>query len=50
VLSVALLLEHLGETAAAQRVEAAVAQDLLGRGAAPRTTGEVGEALLRVLG
>jgi 3-isopropylmalate dehydrogenase len=46
VLSVALLLEHLGETAAAQRVEAAVAQDLLARGAAPRSTAEVGDALL----
>ena len=46
VLSVALLLEHLGETAAAQRVEAAVAADLAGRGDAPRTTAEVRDAVL----
>jgi 3-isopropylmalate dehydrogenase len=50
VLSVALLLEHLGERAAAQQVEGAVAKDLRGRGSAPRTTTEVGEALLRHLG
>jgi 3-isopropylmalate dehydrogenase len=50
VLSVALLLEHLGQAAAAQRVEAAVAADLLARGAAPRTTTQVGESLLAHLG
>jgi 3-isopropylmalate dehydrogenase len=50
VLSVALLLEHLGERAAGQQVEGAVAKDLRGRGSAPRTTTEVGEALLRHLG
>ena len=46
VLSVALLLEHLGHTDAARRVEAAVAADLLARPAAPRSTPEVGDALL----
>ncbi|MCU1445817.1 MAG: 3-isopropylmalate dehydrogenase [Frankiales bacterium] len=46
VLSVAMLLAHLGATAAAQRVEAAVAADLAGRGTGPRTTAEVGESLL----
>jgi 3-isopropylmalate dehydrogenase len=46
VLSVALLLEHLGHDDAAQRVEAAVAQDLRTRGSAPRSTSEVGDALL----
>ena len=50
VLSVALLLEHLGEDKAAQRVEATVADDLLSRGSAPRTTAEVGDALLSRLG
>ena len=46
VLSVALLLDHLGHPDAAQRVEAAVAADLASRGTAPRTTVEVGDALL----
>ena len=46
VLSVALLLEHLGHADAAQRVEAAVAADLLDRPSAPRRTSEVGDALL----
>jgi 3-isopropylmalate dehydrogenase len=50
VLSVALLLEHLGQAAAAQRVEAAVAADLQARGTAPRSTADVGEALLARLG
>jgi 3-isopropylmalate dehydrogenase len=49
VLSVALLLEHLGHDAAARRVERAVAQDLASRGPAPRSTGEVADALLRRL-
>jgi len=46
VLSVALLLEHLGHADAARRVEAAVAADLLARPSAPRRTSEVGDALL----
>ena len=46
VLSVALLLEHLGHADAARRVEAAVAADLLDRPSAPRRTSEVGDALL----
>jgi 3-isopropylmalate dehydrogenase len=46
VLSVALLLEHLGHGEQARRVEAAVADDLSSRGAAPRTTDVVGSALL----
>jgi 3-isopropylmalate dehydrogenase len=45
VLSVAMLLEHLGRPDAAKRVEVAVAQDLATRGAAPRRTSEVGDAL-----
>jgi 3-isopropylmalate dehydrogenase len=45
VLSVALLLDHLGHADAAQRVEAAVAQDLSTRGTSVRSTAEVGDAL-----
>jgi 3-isopropylmalate dehydrogenase len=50
VLSVSLLLEHLGHADAARRVEAAVAEDLRARGAAPRSTEQVGDALLERLG
>jgi 3-isopropylmalate dehydrogenase len=50
VLSVALLLDHLGHAEAARRVEDAVAADLAGRGTAPRSTAEVAEALLSRLG
>ncbi|MFI5754055.1 3-isopropylmalate dehydrogenase [Streptomyces sp. NPDC051569] len=48
VLSVALLLRHLGLDAEALRVEEAVAADLAGRdgaAATPRTTDEIGDAL-----
>ncbi len=45
VLSVALLLDHLGLTDAAARVERAVADDLATRGSARRRTAEVGDAL-----
>ncbi|MEU5024537.1 3-isopropylmalate dehydrogenase [Streptomyces milbemycinicus] len=46
VLSVALLLQHLGYEAEAARVETAVAQDLAERtGDTPRTTDEIGDAL-----
>ena len=50
VLSVALLLEHLGHADAARRVEQAVAADLLERGSAVRSTTQVGDALLARLG
>ncbi len=46
VLSVALLLEHVGLGDAAQRVESAVRGDLASRGDATRGTREVGDALL----
>jgi 3-isopropylmalate dehydrogenase len=49
VLSVAMLLEHLDHADEAKRVESAVADDLLARGAAPRTTSQVGDALVRAL-
>ncbi|GAA1984615.1 3-isopropylmalate dehydrogenase [Isoptericola halotolerans] len=45
VLSVSLLLDHLGLADEARRVEAAVAADLVGRGATVRTTAEVGRDL-----
>ncbi|RMI12978.1 3-isopropylmalate dehydrogenase [Cellulomonas triticagri] len=45
VLSVALLLEHLGERDAAARVEAAVAADVAERGGRVRSTTEVGKDL-----
>ena len=50
VLSVALMLEHLGHADLAAKVEAAVAADLAGRGTAARSTDEVGDALLAQLG
>jgi 3-isopropylmalate dehydrogenase len=46
ILSTALLLDHLGLPEAARRVEAAVTADLAARGSAPRTTDEVGSAIL----
>jgi 3-isopropylmalate dehydrogenase len=45
VLSVALLLDHLGHAEEARRVEEAVAKDLGSRGAEVRTTAQVGDAL-----
>ena len=45
ILSVALLLEHLGEAAAAQRVHAAVAADVAERSGQLRSTAEVGRDL-----
>ncbi|MFZ0324892.1 MAG: 3-isopropylmalate dehydrogenase [Actinomycetes bacterium] len=45
VMSVAMLLSHLGLDAAAAGVEASVAADLASRGDRPRQTSEVGDAL-----
>jgi 3-isopropylmalate dehydrogenase len=45
ILSVAMLLEHLGHDKAAARVEQAVAADLAERGSAARSTAEVGDAI-----
>ncbi len=50
VLSVAMLLEHLGHGEQARRVEAGVAADLAQRGAAVRSTGQVGDAIVARLG
>jgi 3-isopropylmalate dehydrogenase len=45
VMSVAMLLAHLGEHAAAADVESAVAADLLARGDSKRSTVQIGDAL-----
>jgi len=45
ILSVAMLLDHLGRTDEAARVEAAVAADLAERGSAVRTTSAIGDAV-----
>ncbi|MEV6314584.1 3-isopropylmalate dehydrogenase [Streptomyces sp. NPDC051776] len=45
ILSVALLLQHLGYAEEAARIEAAVAADLSERGDTPRTTDAIGDAL-----
>ncbi|GGU15618.1 3-isopropylmalate dehydrogenase [Streptomyces violascens] len=51
ILSVALLLRHLGYDAEAARIEAAVSEDLAARGDSVRTTDEIGDALaVRVAG
>ena len=50
ILSVAMLLEHVGLGADAARVEAAVAADLAERGAAARSTTQVGDAIAARVG
>ena len=45
VMSIAMLLAHLGELDAAADVERVVAEDLLNRGAAKRSTVQIGDAL-----
>jgi 3-isopropylmalate dehydrogenase len=50
ILSVALLLRHLGHDAEADRIEQAVAADLAGRGDQPVTTEEVGTRIRAALG
>ncbi len=50
ILSVAMLLDHIGLANAAREIEAAVAADLLSRGDAKRSTKEVGDAILKALG
>jgi 3-isopropylmalate dehydrogenase len=49
VMSVAMLLRHLGLNEAASDVEQAVEKDLLSRGDAKRSTSEVGNALVKAL-
>ncbi|MEP9381300.1 3-isopropylmalate dehydrogenase [Nocardioides sp. KR10-350] len=50
ILSAALLLDHLGHTDAAAAIDAAVLADLTDRGAEPRPTSEVGDAIAARLG
>jgi len=50
ILSAALLLDHVGAPSAAARIVAAVDADLAGRGAEPRSTSEVGDAILARIG
>ncbi len=50
ILSVAMLLDHLGRPQDAQRVEQAVASDLLTRGSGLRSTSQVGDAIAALLG
>ncbi|MGQ0467594.1 MAG: 3-isopropylmalate dehydrogenase [Sporichthyaceae bacterium] len=45
IVSVAMLLEHLGQNAAAQKVLAAVEADLGARGTTPRSTQAIGDAI-----
>ena len=49
VLSIAMMLNHLGETKAAAEVEAAVAADLATRGDKKRSTSEIGDALAKAI-
>ena len=49
ILSVAMMLDHLGHGDLAGRVEQAVAADLATRGAAPRSTPAVGDAIAAAL-
>jgi 3-isopropylmalate dehydrogenase len=46
VLSVAMLLDHIGESQASHWVEEAVALDLAQRGASARSTSQIGAALV----
>ncbi|HEX2704897.1 MAG TPA: 3-isopropylmalate dehydrogenase [Candidatus Lustribacter sp.] len=50
ILSVAMLLEHVGLRDAGVRVEAAVAKDLADRGPAVRSTAQVGDAIATLVG
>ncbi len=46
ILSAAMMLEHLGLESEAKRIEKAVATDLANRGNTPRSTGEIGDAIV----
>jgi 3-isopropylmalate dehydrogenase len=50
ILSVAMLLDNLGRTQDAARVEQAVASDLLTRGTSARSTTQVGDAIAALVG
>ena len=46
VMSAAMLLDNLGLTEAAAKIEAAVAADLASRGTQARSTSQIGDALM----
>jgi 3-isopropylmalate dehydrogenase len=50
ILSVAMLLDHLGRPKDAFRVEQAVASDLITRGTAARSTSQIGDAIAALAG
>jgi 3-isopropylmalate dehydrogenase len=49
ILSAALLLDHLGHSAAARKIEAAVVADVAARGMAARSTSAIGDAIAAAL-
>ena len=49
ILSAALLLDHLGYSAAARKIEAAVVADIAARGAEARSTSAIGDAIAAAL-
>lgn len=49
ILSVSMMLDHLGEPTAAEAVESAVQLDLARRGSKPRTTSQIGDDIVSAL-
>ena len=49
ILSAALLMDHLGHSGAARKIEAAVVADVAGRGTAVRSTSAIGDAIAAAL-
>ena len=49
ILSVAMMLEHLGRTDEAEHIKTAVEADIVATGAAKRSTTEVGDAIVAAL-
>ena len=49
IMSVAMMLEHLGEKEAAKKIETAVAKDLATRGTTKRSTSEIGDAIAKLV-
>ena len=50
IASVAMMLEHLGHTELAKRIDAAIAADLAERGTTARSTTDIGDAIVAQLG
>jgi 3-isopropylmalate dehydrogenase len=49
IMSVAMMLEHLGEREAAKKIENSVAKDLATRGTTKRSTSEIGDAIAKLV-